>query len=188
MVSTASAARIVTITFGVTEINPISSNYEEGGFTFQVVSGTRWAVQSGSGNPGGELTTGFIEPVVGNQIDVFLTGGGPFLFSQFDFRKGIDNPPDTISFFGRLNGATTQTMPNFGGSSTLAYQTASTAFSATVDRVRIVIASVGNSAIRLDNLVLIDIRGVPDVVGVPEPGTGLLVAGAMAGLLAWRRK
>src|SRR5262249_17570969 len=81
-------ARADTITFGTTEVFPITGSPTEGAFTYTVVSGGAWTIVGDDGNPPASLTTGLGTPSPGDEIDFFLTGGGLFTFDSFDFSRG----------------------------------------------------------------------------------------------------
>lgn len=92
-----------------------------------------------------------------------------------------------MSFFGEVNSATTQSLLNlraFGSS----FVTASTGFTAPIDRLRLQISAVGPDALYLDNLVLTP----GEASSVPEPSTavplGLAVAAGATGIVRRRRR
>ncbi|HRJ22055.1 MAG TPA: PEP-CTERM sorting domain-containing protein [Bryobacteraceae bacterium] len=174
------ALEAATVTFGDSNIYPLAS-YSEAGFTFQVISGPNWGLDGG-GNPSMALSSGNIAAnPVGATLELFLTGGGLFNFSQFDFARRVDSPVDTYDIFGLVNNGVTGSLLNFGGSSTTSFQTTSTGFGP-VDRVRFVVASIGSTDLLIDNLVL------NPVSEVPEPATVVLTGFVLLAGLALRRK
>jgi hypothetical protein len=162
-----------TVTFGDTEIFPLI-NYTEAGFTFQVLSGGFWGITE-PGNPEEALSSGTVDAnPLGATLEIFRNGGGFFSFFQFDFRNRIGTTPDTINIFGEVNSATIYSILNFGGSSTTTFQTQLTGFG-DVDRIRIEIASIGDTDLLMDNFELTNLSDVP------EPASGALAGLVLVG-------
>ena len=175
-----SSASATVLTFPATTIDPIT-NYTESGFTLQDTPGSIWKINGSIGNPAGALSTGAVVPPVGSELDLFLTAGGMFTFTQFEANTVAST--DHFSIIGEVGGVTTQQLLDFGGINTNnAFQSFSTGFTAPVDRVRLIITSVGGRATFVDNLT---------VNAVPEPASftsALLGFGAILwAARKWRR-
>jgi hypothetical protein len=180
-------AKADTITFGNLNSNPLTGSHTEGAFTYQVVSGSQWAVVNNKGNPASALTEGVsVVPNVGDTINFFLTGGGKFTFDSFDFASFVTagSQGDTLNFIGQVGGVKTQQLLGIGSFSTT-FQTKSPGFSAPIDTLSLVIASVGNHSIVIDNLVL-----TPTTIATPEPASLTLLGVGAVGLLGygWRKR
>ncbi|MFN7922570.1 MAG: hypothetical protein U0Q16_20875 [Bryobacteraceae bacterium] len=131
------------ITFGPNLVDPLTV-YTESGFSVQTVVGNSWRITSTTGNPVASLSTGNIAPTVGNRVDIFLTGGGLFAFNKFQFRAAAGD--DAVDLIGEVNSVVTQQLLGVGNGST-SFQTGLSGFPAPVDRLRIVVASVGRTAL-----------------------------------------
>lgn len=161
------------ITFGNTQVIPLTGTTTEGAFTYEVISGSQWGLQTNFGNPPGVLSTGpQAAPNIGDRIDFYLTGGGLFTFDQFDFGGFANATSDGVNFIGSVNFVVTHTLLGIVSTSST-FQTMA-GFGGPIDRLSIIISSVGVTDLGLDNLVLTQ---------VPVPGTlvlflsGLLLVG-----------
>lgn len=174
------AAEAATITFGDAAVYPFAT-YTESGYTFQVISGPNWGLDF-PGNAGVALSSGnYSANPVGARLDLFLTGGGLFTFSQLDFSRRQPSASDTLNIFAEVNSVVTGSLLNFGATSTQAFQTALTGFGP-VDRIRFEVASSQTTDLLIDNLVL---NAGADV---PEPATWLLMGAGLAILPLLRRR
>lgn len=168
--SVAIPATATTITFENLNIDPFTGSQTEGDFTYEVISGNSWAISSLSGNPGSSLAPGIEDfPSAGNTIVVFLTDGGLFTFDSFDFASFDSRLSDTVNFFGEVNSVDTESLLGIN-STTPTFSTQNLEFAAAIDRLRIEVASPGDTILFLDNL---ELTPVTVSESVPEPSVTL---------------
>jgi len=156
------AAQAVPITFGITDVDPLSSAgiQSEAGFTYQT-SDSDWALQTISGNPVAALVT-FVSgpPTVGNTLTFLRSGGGLFTFNQFDHRALAGS--QDIEWRGFVGVTQTQTLSVI--SQPAAFATVLSGFTAAIDRLELVTLNTG-AARFIDNVDLTAgaVAAVPEI-------------------------
>lgn len=176
-----SNARADVVTFDALEVNPFTGSQTEGAFTYQVLQGSEWRIDSFSGNPASSLSTGFPNtPGTGDEVAFILTGGGLFTFDSVDFGlRPSDNgaQSDVIDLIGEVGGSTTQQLLGVSTTSST-FQTALSGFTAPIDRLIVRISSVESQPLELDNFVFTPV----EASAVPEPASLTLLGIGIAGL------
>jgi hypothetical protein len=170
------------VDFGIYSDNAFDpgETYSEDGFTFTVVSGVEWGIQTNGGNPPSSLHAGNGGAIgVGDTISITQDGGGLFTFDSFDYASFSFNQSDDVTFIGLVNGVQAQSLANLF-SSTTTWATLNSVFGAPIDELRIVGSSQHTATLMLDNFVLTPSQ-------VPEPST-LLLLGVGAGAAVLRRR
>jgi hypothetical protein len=173
------SAMAFTITFDSLNESP-AAQHTEGLFTYDRVSGTAWEYSAATGNPASSLITGTNIPIVGDTFEFFLTGGGLFSLTSFDFASG-GGASDTIAFIPKNGGVEGAALCSHNTSNTSFVTDSACSPSTSMDHLLIRVTTVGANFIALDNIAL-------GTVAAPEPASLFLLAAGLFGIVARSRK
>jgi hypothetical protein len=154
----------------------------EGVFSYNTQSGTSWQYNSVVGNPASSLISGTNIPTIGDTFQLFLTGGGLFSLTSFDFATA-GGPSDTIAFIPVTSGVEGAALCSHNTSNTSFVTDSACSPSTSMDHLfmRITAGSGSTNFLVIDNIAL-------DTVAAPEPASLFLLAAGLFGVVARSRK
>ena len=174
------SAMAFTITFDSLNESP-AGQHTEGLFTYDRVSGTAWEYST-VGNPGSSLITGIALPNIGDTFEFFLTGGGVFSLSSFDYAAGGFAQGDTVSFIESTGGIET-TLCSITSTSPIFTTNSSCGIGSSMDHLLIRVTNASDVWLHFDNISL-NGEGIP----APEPASMFLLGAGLFGVVARSRK
>jgi len=155
----------------------------EGAFSYNTQFGTSWEYYFFDGNPASSLITGVNFPTSGDTFELFLTGGGLFSLTSFDFASGTESlNSDTVSFIPVNGGVEGAALCSGINSNTSSFVTDSACSPSTsMDHLFIRITAGSQQFLVIDNIAL-------DTVAAPEPASLFLLAAGLFGVAVRSRK